>query len=792
MPDAIRSSIRMRPSLGGGPALRIARAAHAPRHAPRGGRGRPAARRAGAARGRGRSSSAENVRAAARTRSPRARPARRGARRAARAMSARLPSTWPRRSVNGRAVAREREPHVELVDAVERGEELADRVRAEAAVEVERDPPEHVVAGDQEPPLGEVQDDVRRRVAGRLDHLPGAEVRLHLDAVDEVARGHQRAAHPGVRAALALRPRLQRRLRDAALRARPRAGAAGWPRGRRAASSGARGAGGSRARSPCAPAAPHACAAVVDVGVRADEQADVLDLPADLRRAPARGRASSPRPSKPQSNSTIPSPAASAQALQCGTPGHGSGSRSRQTPGITRSPAPHLRPPRRLAHRADANVARHGRRRTLRRRDLLRGTRRARDVEAAAACWAPDGVDNMVGQTTLDGPEGVRAFFGELFAAMPDFAFAVESVTAEEDRVAVRWSATGTFAGTGSFQGIAPTGQRVELTGLDLLHVRDGMLVHNDAFTDGLGLARQLGHDAAAGLAHRHRDAAARSTPRRAGRGGSRDGAPSRWPTASGASAAACRGAMNVYLIEDDGGGVTVFDAGVRGMGRRDRRRRERARRDQPRRARPRPRRPPRRGAGLGACRSSAIPTSARTRRATAGSHYVRLRPAAAARAGRLPAAVQALGRRAGRDRRDGRGGRRRQRLPRRAPARPRARPDRAVPRARRRGADHRRLLHARHPDRPAARSRRPRTPRSSRTSSRPAPRSASSPSSAPSAAWPGHAEPLTGDVAAQLGGPPRRADGQAQPPPRAPRRSPRRSPSTPRRAATCWCCAAR
>ena len=42
----------------------------------------------------------------------------------------------------------------------------------------------------------------------------------------------------------------------------------------------------------------------------------------------------------PQSTSTIPSSAASAQALQCGTPGQGSGSRSRQTPGSTRSPRP--------------------------------------------------------------------------------------------------------------------------------------------------------------------------------------------------------------------------------------------------------------------------------------------------------------------------------------------------------------------------------------------------------------------------------------------------------------------
>ena len=42
----------------------------------------------------------------------------------------------------------------------------------------------------------------------------------------------------------------------------------------------------------------------------------------------------------PVSTSTIPEPLASAQALQCGTPGHGSGSRSRQIPGTTFSPRP--------------------------------------------------------------------------------------------------------------------------------------------------------------------------------------------------------------------------------------------------------------------------------------------------------------------------------------------------------------------------------------------------------------------------------------------------------------------
>ena len=191
----------------------------------------------------------------------------------------------------------------------------------------------------------------------------------------------------------------------------------------------------------------------------------------------------------------------------------------------------------------------------------------ARDVDAAAACWAEEGVDTMVGQTTLEGPDGVRAFFTELFTAMPDLAFSVESVTAEEDRAAVRWYAAGTFSGTGTFQGIAPTGQAVRLTGFDLLRVSDGLIVRNEAFTDGLGLARRLGLLPPAGS---RADAAmlrAFNARTKAGRAVAGTGAE---PVADGVWRV--RGGvprqMNVYLIEDEGGGVTVFDAGVRGMGR--------------------------------------------------------------------------------------------------------------------------------------------------------------------------------------------------------------------------------
>jgi len=188
-----------------------------------------------------------------------------------------------------------------------------------------------------------------------------------------------------------------------------------------------------------------------------------------------------------------------------------------------------------------------------------------RDVDAAAACWAPDGVDNLVDWSVAEGPAGVRAFFAELFAAIPDFAIEVETIVAEGDRAAVRWHATGTFAGESSFQGIAPTGARVTVAGLDLVEVRDGLIAHIDAFTDGLGFARRLGLLPPRGSRADAGVLRAFNAKTRAGRQLAGTAAE---PIAEGVWRV--RGGMprtmNVYLIEDDGGGVTVFDAGVRSM----------------------------------------------------------------------------------------------------------------------------------------------------------------------------------------------------------------------------------
>ena len=118
----------------------------------------------------------------------------------------------------------------------------------------------------------------------------------------------------------------------------------------------------------------------------------------------------------------------------------------------------------------------------------------ARDPHGMAACWAPGGVENIapLGRP-LAVPDEMIAFFEETFAAMPDMRFEVLDVVAARNQAAVRWHATGTFCG-GPFQGIEPTGARVELEGIDLLTIEDGKIVRNDAYYDsGAVRARRSG-----------------------------------------------------------------------------------------------------------------------------------------------------------------------------------------------------------------------------------------------------------------------------------------------------------
>jgi steroid delta-isomerase-like uncharacterized protein len=187
-----------------------------------------------------------------------------------------------------------------------------------------------------------------------------------------------------------------------------------------------------------------------------------------------------------------------------------------------------------------------------------------RDVEAMAALWAADGDEHIAGQVDAVGPGGVREYFTEFFAAFPDFALDVRSTLNEGSRSAVHWTAVGTHLG--SLWGVEPTGSRVEFEGIDLLEVRDGLIVRNDAVADTLSIARQLGLVPAGGSAAEHRlfsafNAKTRVERRAVAKRELERVADGVWLLRGGVPRT-----MNVYLLEDEGGGVTLFDAGIRSM----------------------------------------------------------------------------------------------------------------------------------------------------------------------------------------------------------------------------------
>jgi len=117
----------------------------------------------------------------------------------------------------------------------------------------------------------------------------------------------------------------------------------------------------------------------------------------------------------------------------------------------------------------------------------------ARDLDGMMEYWQPGGVGDIHGVAVLTAPTTYREWFGDLFAAVPDLRFEVLDLVAEGDQAAVRWRVTGTFDGDRRFNGLIPNGAGIDLTGLDLLTIRNGLIHRNEAYMNGVEMGQQLG-----------------------------------------------------------------------------------------------------------------------------------------------------------------------------------------------------------------------------------------------------------------------------------------------------------
>jgi C-1 hydroxylase len=91
-----------------------------------------------------------------------------------------------------------------------------------------------------------------------------------------------------------------------------------------------------------------------------------------------------------------------------------------------------------------------------------------RNVDALDELFASDCVDHT---RQLQGLEAVKQYMTMLCNSFPDFHGTIEDIIAEGDKVWVRVTYTGTH--TGELQGLAPTGEKIKNTSIDVYRIAD-------------------------------------------------------------------------------------------------------------------------------------------------------------------------------------------------------------------------------------------------------------------------------------------------------------------------------
>ena len=114
------------------------------------------------------------------------------------------------------------------------------------------------------------------------------------------------------------------------------------------------------------------------------------------------------------------------------------------------------------------------------------------NLDAADEIYAPGYVGHDPSNPEdVRGPEGAKQAAADYRRAFPDLRVTVEDLIAEGDKVVACLRFRGTHLG--ELEGIAPTGRRVDCTGIVVSRMEGGKIAEDWANFDDLGLMRQLG-----------------------------------------------------------------------------------------------------------------------------------------------------------------------------------------------------------------------------------------------------------------------------------------------------------
>ena len=106
--------------------------------------------------------------------------------------------------------------------------------------------------------------------------------------------------------------------------------------------------------------------------------------------------------------------------------------------------------------------------------------------------FAPDVEDHDPAPDQAPGPDGFISFFTDLREAFPDLKIAPEEMVADEDKVAIAYTLTGTHKG--NFMGIPATGKKIKARGVQIARFNnEAKIVERWGSSDELGILKQIG-----------------------------------------------------------------------------------------------------------------------------------------------------------------------------------------------------------------------------------------------------------------------------------------------------------
>jgi steroid delta-isomerase-like uncharacterized protein len=113
------------------------------------------------------------------------------------------------------------------------------------------------------------------------------------------------------------------------------------------------------------------------------------------------------------------------------------------------------------------------------------------NVDTAVESFDEDAVDHDPAPGQGPGRAGFRDFWTTITTAFPDARIEPRHEVVADEHVVVAYTLTGTHRG--EFQGISPTGKKIEISGIQIGRFEDARIVERWGSSDELGILKQLG-----------------------------------------------------------------------------------------------------------------------------------------------------------------------------------------------------------------------------------------------------------------------------------------------------------